>query len=209
MYPVISTQFAGNPPDSSRALISVASAGFVLTGVVNTFLGPILPILAARWTLSDSRSGYFFATQFLGSILGVSISSLLLPRRGFRFTIGLAYLLMAAGVRGLALSEWRYALLGTFALGLGLGLVIPATNLLISSANQGRRASALSILNFCWGLGAVAAPFALYVAARQNHVRTFVAFLSGLLLLLAVSLALTSRGEPPPDERALTRGPQR
>jgi FHS family glucose/mannose:H+ symporter-like MFS transporter len=198
---------AGTPTHSSQLFITIASAGFVLTGVVNTFLGPILPILSARWTLSDSRAGHFFATQFFGSIVGVIISSALLPRRGFRFTIGLAYLLMAAGISGLILSEWRYALLGTFALGLGLGFVIPSTNLFISQANQTRRASALSTLNFCWGLGAVSAPVAVFFSARQNHVSTFMAFLSVILILLAISLTFTSEGDLSPHEQKLTEHP--
>jgi len=83
---------------------TVVSTAFVLTGVVTTFLGPILPVLASRWGLSDSRSGYFFTAQFLGSMLGVGISSFLLPRSGFRFSLGLAYLLMAGGVSGLTLA---------------------------------------------------------------------------------------------------------
>src|SRR5579872_4088 len=199
---VISTSIPGAPAARSpRAFIMLASAGFVLTGVVTTFLGPILPLLAARWELSDSRSGYFFATQFFASTIGVGLSSFLLPRRGFRFSLGLAYLLMAAGVEGLASAHWKFALLGTAVFGLGLGLVLPATNLLISRANQRRRASALSILNFCWGLGAVSTPFALSLAERQNHVSLFLALLSGLLLLCAVSLASTWEGKLPLDEK--------
>src|SRR5579864_1019765 len=98
---VISNRPAGNPGRKSQALTMAASLGFVLTGVVNTFLGPILPTLANRWLLSDTQSSYFFAMQFTGSMLGVSISSLLLPRRSFRFCIGVSYLLMAIGVIGL------------------------------------------------------------------------------------------------------------
>ena len=192
----------------SRVLARVASAGFVLTGIVNTFLGPILPVLAAQWHLSDSQSGYFFATQFLGTILGVSLSSVLLPLRGFRFSIALAYVLMAVGVRGLALPEWRSALLATLVFGLGLGLGIPATNVLISSVSPGRRASALSILNFCWGLGAVLAPFALSIAMNQNHVTTFVSLLSGLLLLVTLSLAFAKEGDQLRSEKQSAGGRQ-
>jgi fucose permease len=180
---------------------AIASAGFVLTGVVNTFLGPILPILSARWTLSDSRAGYFFATQFLASFIGVTISSFLLPRCGFRFTIGLSYLFMAAGTGGLLLPEWKYALLATLALGLGLGFVIPTTNLFVSQANPGRRSSALSILNFCWGLGAVSAPVALYATAGKNHISIFLLLLSGLLLVLAALLAFSTSNTPPQQEK--------
>src|SRR5258708_1262771 len=99
---VISTRLDRDPayPSTrrSRVLTTVVSTAFVLTGVVTTFLGPILPALASRWELSDSRSGYFFTAQFLGAMLGVGISSLLLRRIGFRFSIGIAYFLM--GVRG-------------------------------------------------------------------------------------------------------------
>jgi FHS family glucose/mannose:H+ symporter-like MFS transporter len=182
----------------ARRLTGVAYLGFVFTGIVNTFLGPILPLLAARWTLSDSRAGYFFVTQFLGSILGVGISTLLLPLRGFRYCLGLAYLLMAAGVSGLALVQWKYALLGAFILGIGFGLAIPVTNVLISNANQDRRASALSILNFCWGVGAVFAPIALADSARRNQAYAFVLCLSGFLLLVAIALTFTSG--PPTQE---------
>lgn len=195
------TRPTGTLTHSSQLFTAIASAGFVLTGVVNTFLGPILPLLSTRWALSDSRAGYFFATQFLGSILGVTISSFLLPRYGFRLTIGISYLLMAAGVSGLLLTEWRYALLGTLALGLGLGFVIPATNLFVSRANPGRRSSALSILNFCWGLGAVSAPVALYATVGRNHSSIFLLVLSGLLMVLAATLAFSIGSTPAPQEK--------
>ena len=206
---MIPIRVAGSPTESSQLFARVASAGFVLTGVVNTFLGPFLPILAARWGLSDSRAGYFFAAQFLGSILGVNISSVLVPRAGFRFTIGLAYLLMAAGVGGVAVSGWKYALLSTLALGLGFGVAIPATNVFVSKANQTRRASALSALNFCWGLGACFTPVAIYLSVRKGHASMFLVLLCGLLLLLAVCLAFTPGGNPPANEQKITdRAPE-
>jgi fucose permease len=201
MYPVTSTRLALNPTQSLQLFTGLASAGFFLTGIVNTFLGPLLPILAARWTLSDSRAGYFFATQFFGSIIGVTTSSFSLPRRGFRFTIGLSYLLMAVGVRGLALSQWKYALMSTLVFGFGFGLVIPATNLFVSRANQDRRASALSLLNFCWGVGAVLTPVAIFFSAHKDQVLAFLIILSGLLSLMAISVAFTSGGELPLKEQ--------
>jgi fucose permease len=169
--------------------------------VVNTFLGPVLPALAARWSLTDSRSGYLFTTQFLGSMAGVSLSSFLMARRGFRFSLALAYVLMAAGVWGLGLADWKSGLFSTLIFGLGLGLAIPTSNLLISSMNQHRRAAALNTLNFCWGLGAVAAPVALAVSARGNHVQTFVTVLTGLLLLAAVILVIAPGSELAPNDR--------
>src|SRR5207253_10606478 len=75
-------------------------AAFVLTGVMTTLLGPMLPILSARWTLSDSQAGYLFTAQFATSILGVAISSLMVHRYGYRLTLvfGLCFMSLDAGV---------------------------------------------------------------------------------------------------------------
>lgn len=201
MGPVISTQFAGTSTRSPRLFTIIVSAGFVLTGIVNTLIGPLLPILAIHWALSDAQAGYFFVAQFLGSIAGVSLSSFIIPRSGFRFTIGLSYLLMAAGLIGLQVSEWRYALLGAVALGVGFGAAIPATNLFVSCTNQHRRASALSLLNFFWGLGAIFTPLAIYFATPRNHISLFLTLLSALLLCSTASLAFASSEKLPSIER--------
>jgi fucose permease len=174
------------PRSSESTLATFASAAFVMTGVVTTFLGPLLPALSARWQLSDAQAGYFFSAQFLGSIAGGTLTSTLLPRRGFRFNLALGYALMAAGTCGLALAHWRLALAGTFTYGLGLGLAITASNLLISDLNSENRAAALSALNFCWSAGAVLAPFAIAVAERRNLLWGSIETLAAALLLTAM-----------------------
>src|SRR5207253_9109895 len=75
-------------------------AAFVLTGVMTTLLGPMLPVFSARWTLSDSQAGYLFTAQFASSILGVAISSVLVQRFGYRLTLvlGLGLVALSAGV---------------------------------------------------------------------------------------------------------------
>ena len=34
----------------------IVHSGFIVTGVVTVILGPILPILIARWSLTDERA---------------------------------------------------------------------------------------------------------------------------------------------------------
>ncbi len=161
--------------------------GFVLTGVVTTLLGPVLPVLAARWALDDARAGYLFTAQFIGSMAGVALSTALLPRRGFRFSLLFGMSTMAAGVGSLALATWVAGLASVFCYGIGLGVVIPATNLFIAAANPGRRAAALNLLNLAWGIGAVGWPgvVSLFNSGSQ---------LGPLLLALAVALAAVSLG---------------
>src|SRR5262249_4207293 len=153
----------------------------------------LLPTLIGRWRLSDSQAGYFFALQFSGSILGTFTSAILM-RRGFRVAIALSYLLMAAGVCGVAMHQWQSALVGSFVLGMGFGVAIPSTNLLISSAYRERPAGPLSLVNFCWGLGAVSVPITIFFISGQKYLLLFLPALGSVLVLSAFSLALVSAG---------------
>ena len=167
-------------PASGTMLVHAA---FVLTGVMTTLLGPMLPLFAAQWTLSDSQAGYLFTAQFATSILGVALSSVLVHRYGYRLTLvfGLGFMAMGAGM--LARASWIVGLVSVCVYGFGLGLTIPTANLLIAELHPDRRATALNLLNFSWGIGAVGCPFV--VAALQRSQRT-----SLLLLGMAVFLAL-------------------
>src|SRR6204780_5756818 len=86
------------PPISSTASV-VLHAGYVVAGVVTTLIGPILPILIGRWTLSDQRAGLFFTAQFCGSMAGVASTRWLIAR-GHRQTFLCGFILITAGVAG-------------------------------------------------------------------------------------------------------------
>src|SRR6266566_3290305 len=79
---------------------------FLLTGIVMTFLGPMLPILSARWALTDSGSGTLFFAQFFSSMFGMLLSSILVQRWGYRLTLILGVLLMASGMILLSSGPW-------------------------------------------------------------------------------------------------------
>ena len=64
---------------STRAS-AVIYSGVFLTGMLTTLLGPLLPVLSARWSLADAQAGYLFTALFAGSMGGAVISGLLLPR---------------------------------------------------------------------------------------------------------------------------------
>jgi MFS transporter, FHS family, glucose/mannose:H+ symporter len=170
-------------------------ASFVLSGILTTLLGSILPLLAARWSLNHTQAGDFFAAQFTGALLGVGASSGLAARWGLRRSLILAFLLMACGVGSLEWLSWHAALASVFLYGGGLGLSIPSTNLLVSDLYPGRRAAALSLLNLAWGAGAVASPALTELALRARHPSLLFWGLAGAAAVIAVSLAL-NRGIP-------------
>jgi len=163
----------------------------MLTGMITTLLGPILPFLASRWRLDDSRSGLLFTVQFGASMAGVLLSGYILSRRGPRICLVIGYACMGVGVAALAVSSWSAGMIFIACYGFGLGWSIPTTNLLIAESNPHRRAAALNTLNLAWGLGAVALPV---VATGFLRVQRVPAMLFGLAATSLLICAMLTRG---------------
>jgi FHS family glucose/mannose:H+ symporter-like MFS transporter len=197
---MISTPVTTHAPRPGTTLIHV---GFVLTGVMTTLLGPTLPILSARWSLNDVQAGYLFTSQFASSIIGVAISSWLIQRRGYRLTLMLGMVLMGLGAGVLATASWKVGLTSVGVYGTGYGVASATSNLLISELNPTRRAAALNLLNFSWGIGAVGCPFLVAILQRANRMTVFWYGMALLLALEALCLALIRL----PTLRSETRRP--
>jgi FHS family glucose/mannose:H+ symporter-like MFS transporter len=181
-------------PLSSRGpRFSLLCFGFVVCGIVTVLPGPLLPLMAARWGLRDVQSGAFFAAEFAASMVG----SIYSPRR-LRQNLPLGYAVMTGGVlllifaRATEQAAVGHALaLTSFGLiGLGTGLSVTATNLVVGMMEEGAgaqrgastRARRISVVNLWWGMGAVACPWMVAAAVHGGHVQ-------GLLLLMAVGTA--------------------
>ncbi len=178
-----------NASKSAKALTFAAYASFVPIGIATVLLGPMLPTLSARWSLNYSQAGALFTAQYLASTLAVALSGVLVSRWGFRFAIKTGLLLMGAGV-GLLLTGPK--VLGIFCIGAyggGLGLAVPAANLLVAEVNPGRRSATLNLLNFCWSAGAVACPFLVAAAVKVHQVPLFLGAVAGFALLMAIGIA--------------------
>jgi MFS transporter, FHS family, glucose/mannose:H+ symporter len=197
---------------ANRKLILAGQIAFFPTGVLTTLLGPMLPILIARWAMNDTQAGNLFLVQFLASLVGVQLSGVLLSRWGFRPAFLLGLLMMAAGVSTLYLGSLWLGLASVATYGFGIGLIVPTDNLLIAeigadpaaipSGNSGAsaaKAGAVSLLNFFWGVGAVFC--SLMVAWTAAH--KLLPFFLGATALLLVVLALSIRNLPfPPAQTA-------
>ena len=183
---------------SNRKLVLAGQIAFLPTGILTTLLGPMLPILIARWAMNDTQAGNLFLVQFLASLAGVQLSGVLLARFGFRPAFLSGLLLMACGVATLYMGSLWLGLASVAAYGLGLGLIIPADNLLIAEISSGSglssRAGAVSLLNFFWGLGAVFC--SLMVAWTAAH--KLLPFFLGSVALFLVLLAFAMRNLPFP-----------
>ena len=197
-------------PVSSKALTLAAYACFVPIGIATVLLGPMLPTLSARWSLNYSQAGALFTAQYLASTLAVALSGALVTRWGFRFAIKTGLLLMSVGVGLLLTGPRAMGILCIAAYGGGLGLAVPAANLLVAEVNPGRRSATLNLLNFCWSAGAVACPFLVAAAAKSHQVPAFLAAVAGFALLVAIGIAVmpASIVEPSAKDAERKTGPK-
>jgi fucose permease len=155
--------------------------GFVVVGAATVLIGPLLPSLSLRLDAAPATLGPLFVAQFTGATIGALLSPLRIA-----WSLRLGYLLVALGMVGLAQGAWGAMLAGAAVAGLGLGLVAPASNLLVAFGNPGRRGASLSLLNFNWGLGAVTAPLLLAALPAASRAWLGPCILAGAAGALAV-----------------------
>jgi fucose permease len=184
-------------PRARVAKVAIYS-GFVIAGIVTTLLGPMLPILMVRWAMTDERAGSFFALQFLASLAGIVVLDTVVSRRGYGATLAMGFVCIALGMAALAGGNEAVGMLATAAFGFGLGMILPATNLWVAEISSSRRASALSVLNLAWGMGAIASAPLVFLAQRHHNLPLllFAIAASSVLIALAVVVIDIQAGSP-------------
>ncbi len=200
---------ASNSTPNSSAIKGTAfvHVDFVLTGVVMTMLGPMLPLFSRQWLLTDTQAGYLFVAQWVTSTVGMFFSGLLVQRSGYRKTLMAGLLLMAIGLVGLGQAHWTLGLIFVCIYGAGTGVNTPAANLLIAEANPGNSAAALNLLNSSWGVGAMLCPFIVAAAQRSHRTSFFLYGLAAALIALAACLSCirftADKRQPSTDEASI------
>ena len=177
---------------------------FFLSGIVTVLIGQILPIMARHFSLDDLQVSYFFPAQVAGSLAGTYITSRFARQSNFLSATILGGCLMAGGILLMNIDVFSVCLVGFLINGVGIGMTLPSINMLVLEMNRDRSASALSILNFCWGLGAIACkPFVdLWSSADSIGLTTFI--LAAPLLLFTFLLFLTAGESKPKMAKAST-----
>ncbi|HEX6278839.1 MAG TPA: MFS transporter [Pyrinomonadaceae bacterium] len=177
-----------------RLLPILLHAVFFLSGIATVIIGQVLPYLAARFDLNDLQLGYFFPAQFAGSITGTILTNWL-GKQGRLVPASVAGgLLMAAGVAMLNFGSHEFVLAAFLVNGLGIGLTLPAINVLILERDPDNSASNLNFLNFFWGVGAIVSkPLTDFTAVGTDLTITTVIIAAPLLILsLAMQFAPSS-----------------
>jgi fucose permease len=181
---------------------------FFLSGIAAVLIGQVLPILSAYFQLSDLQVGYFFPAQFSGSLFGTFITSRLALRNNFMAATTVGGLAMAIGILMLNGNSFEVCLAGFFVNGMGIGLTLPAINMMIIEINPLRTAAALSILNLCWGIGAIICkPFVDILSSPESIVTTTLV-LAGPLLAASLLLGIAVQRSPGKKGESTSAAPE-
>ena len=178
-----------------RNLLVLLFAGFVLSGVATTIIGPMLPIFIRRWSLDDGQAGLFSTIQFLAALGGTLASSAIAAWRGYRPALVLGYAFMGGGLASLNADTHVVALAATAAFGLGYGLITPGTNLFVAELGGAKSASLLNLLNFAWGAGAMVCSPLIALALKRDGLGILLAGTAIFGGILVLGLSFVSFGE--------------
>lgn len=179
---------------SARLLTYAAYASFVPIGIATVLLGPLLPTLSARWSLSYAQAGALFTVQYVASTCAVALSGVLASRRGFLFPIKAGLLLVGLGLAFVSMGPMRLGIACIALYGAGLGVAVPAANLMVAAVNPSRRSATLNLLNFFWSAGAVACPFLVAAAIKMNRASIFLGGVAVLSFFIVAGIAMLPSG---------------
>jgi fucose permease len=177
-------------------IFALLCGGFMVNGIIITFIGPILPVFISKWHLDDSHAGLFFITQFIGSFCGVLASSALVSAKGFKPAITLGLFMMGIGFALFDAPYYTMALAASVFFGVGYGLMTPGTNLWVAESYGDRRASALNVANLTWGVGAISCSPLVLLAIRTERVRFLLYLVGAACIALALALLRLPFGQP-------------
>lgn len=175
--------------NENKLLIFIVHFAFLVCGIGTVLIGQILPVLSKRFSLDDAQAGVLFIAQYLGSLCGNFVFSYATRRVGFVKTIAFAFFLLTLGCFFLNSDSWLVCVGGIFINGIGIGTSLAPLNMLVVVLNPERSASALSILNFFWGVGAILSqPFVSFFGTPES-ILVPTSILSFVFFVLAVSLS--------------------
>jgi fucose permease len=187
-------------------VLLVATGIFFSLGLI-TAIGPTLPELARNNDISLAGAGAIFTALFVGAIPAQVVTGWLNDRFGPKLVLMVSLLILAGGLLGATLSRSLPLTLACMVFaGLGDGVLVVGSNVIVAQNFSHRRASALNLLNVFYGFGAIAGPA---IAGRSillwgTALPALWALSAVLALLVPTLFGLTIKGEVPSNGEETT-----
>lgn len=154
---------------ANAGLLFAGIATFILMGAGQALYGPALPAFGRDLGLSAGQTGWLVSAHWIGCAVGVA----LMYRGPVWGTPRAVLALMALGGAGMAMGAGIIATFaGALVFGIGYGMSTVVFNPRILRVFGARGTSMLSLLNACFGIGAIAAPL-IFVWLGSNPALAF------------------------------------
>ncbi len=161
---------------------------FLVSGSATVLIGQVLPILARHYDLNDLQLSFYFPSQFAGSLIGTLVNSLFARRSNYLSAAIIGASLMATGLLLLNVDSFAVSLIAFGVNGLGIGMTLPSINMLVLELSPDNAPSALSVLNFCWGFGAILCKPFVDISSRGTNIGMTTLTLAVSMLVFAAVL---------------------
>ena len=136
-------------------LLAAGVATFVMMGAGQSLYGPALPAFARDLSLSSAGAGWLVSAHWVGCAVGVALMYLRGAHVGPRHVLAT----MALGAAMITFGPGRsFAFGGALVFGAGYGMSTVVFNPRILRVFGTHGTAMLSLLNACFGIGAIAAP---------------------------------------------------
>src|SRR6516165_101331 len=124
---------------SSTRLMIAAIATLFLYGTIASMLGTLLPDLSTQFHLTPRQNGSIASVQALGLVLASIAAGPLIDSRGKKagFLTGMVLIVMALFALPSSIG-WRTIMGAMFVLGLGGGVIVTASNNLVSDMGESK-----------------------------------------------------------------------
>lgn len=175
-------------PENTARLKFLLHVIFLVSGTVTVLIGQVLPILARQYSLNDLQLSYYFPAQFAGSLFGTFLTSRYAKKNQFLAASMIGAVLMAIGMLLMNIDLFPVSLTAFVINGVGIGLTLPAINMTVLELSNENAASALTFLNFFWGVGAIFCKPFVDLSSHGTSVLVTTLGLAAPLLIAAVAL---------------------
>lgn len=178
-----------------RFILAIACSIFLVFGMYNAGIGPVLNELARQTGSTLAAVGSVLTFLFLGSLVAQIAAGPLTDKFGQRLILIVSLLLIVVGLSSFTNARSLPLMLSlVFITGLGQGGVDLGANLIVSDAYPKNNTSVLNLLHFFFGLGAFTGPALVGFAIAKTGSGLIVHwFAAGVFLLLAVAV-ITIKG---------------
>jgi fucose permease len=201
--------------NSTRNKVLLLASGLFFAIGLLALIGPSLPDLARNNNTDLASAGAIFTALYLGSIPAQLVSGWLNDKYGPIAVMVIGMVIMAVGLLAVTQSHSLELTLALMALaGVGDGALVVGANVIVAQTFARRRATALSLMNVFYGVGAIVGPVlvGLSLGIWQTALPAMAVVSLLLVLLLPVTRGLNKghreliAGEPEQETEATEQG---